>query len=436
MSSRCSVPCRCSPAVSTWRQPSTWQERSGLDVLTALEGLVEQSLVARPETAAGPDGVPRFRMLEPVRDVRGGSPVDREASALADRHADYFAALCAEAHVGLRGMDLRQWLDRLDRRARQPPGRARRRCWSAATSRAAASLGEHTWLYWALRGHAGEGLLWWQARAGRGPGRVSTTGPGRGPPRARRAPTRDRRPRRGADASPRQRWRSPDLWRTGPSWPRPSCWPASGATFTGDLDGRGGPAGRSWPTSASTQDDGSGRVPMWLIASAQLSLDAGGPRRAALPRSTPPRRLSRDGAGPFTLATVLNMQTTVALLAGDDDAALPCAAEAAADRRGGRHHVDTRVHAARPWRRWRPARSARGGRRRCSRPDPPRRRPRCWRWRSARTSTPPTRTWARYGPTAHRRASSTRRGHAGAPLGVPRMIELIPEISRPRTFVM
>ncbi len=175
----------------------------GLDVLAALEGLVEQSLVVGPDLA-DPNGRSRFRILEPVRDDAIARMSGAEVAALADRHAAYVVDLCADAHHGLRGDELRPWLDRLD--AEHANVRAALgTLLDHGDLRRAALLGEHTWLHWALRGHAGEGLTWWQrvldadADAQRRRSAPRRPRPRRGAPDARRAPVRDGRRRGRAD---------------------------------------------------------------------------------------------------------------------------------------------------------------------------------------------------------------------------------------------
>ena len=83
----------------------------GRDIVSAIDGLVEQSLIVGPDPSS-PAGS-RMRMLEPVRDHVNASLSIDNAAELADRHASYFASMCSAARAGLRSNDLADWLDRL-----------------------------------------------------------------------------------------------------------------------------------------------------------------------------------------------------------------------------------------------------------------------------------------------------------------------------------
>jgi len=82
------------------------------DVLELLSGLVDKSLVV---VEAGEERVPRFRMLEPVRQY---SQERLQESGTAERvrehHAQYYLALAQEAEPELEGADETRWLDRLE----------------------------------------------------------------------------------------------------------------------------------------------------------------------------------------------------------------------------------------------------------------------------------------------------------------------------------
>lgn len=126
-----------------------------VDAFAALAGLVEQSLLV---PLPGPE--PRYRSLEPIRQYAAARLAEaREADVVADRAAAFFAALAAGAGTGLRGQEQVVWLDRLAAEH-----------WHLASSMArlvetgrlgeAARLASRTWLYWALRSNAAEGLAW------------------------------------------------------------------------------------------------------------------------------------------------------------------------------------------------------------------------------------------------------------------------------------
>jgi predicted ATPase/DNA-binding SARP family transcriptional activator/DNA-binding CsgD family transcriptional regulator/Tfp pilus assembly protein PilF len=81
------------------------------DVLELLSGLVNKSLVV---VEAGEDRVPRFRMLEPVRQYSQERRQDSgTAERVRERHARYFLALAQEAEPELDGADQTLWMDRL-----------------------------------------------------------------------------------------------------------------------------------------------------------------------------------------------------------------------------------------------------------------------------------------------------------------------------------
>ena len=82
------------------------------DVLELLSELVDKSLVV---VEAGEERVPRFRMLEPVRQysqerLQESGTTER----VRERHAQYYLALAQEAEPELEGADQTRWLDRLE----------------------------------------------------------------------------------------------------------------------------------------------------------------------------------------------------------------------------------------------------------------------------------------------------------------------------------
>ena len=71
------------------------------EVLDLLSELVDRSLV---EAEAGQEGVPRFRMLEPIRQYgRERLEESREADTVLRRHAAWYLALAEEAEPALKG---------------------------------------------------------------------------------------------------------------------------------------------------------------------------------------------------------------------------------------------------------------------------------------------------------------------------------------------
>jgi predicted ATPase len=84
------------------------------DVLEVLSELVDKSLVV-VEASPGEQGVPRFRMLEPVRqDGRERLEESGAAEWVRERHAKYYLALAQEAEPELEGADQIRWMDRLE----------------------------------------------------------------------------------------------------------------------------------------------------------------------------------------------------------------------------------------------------------------------------------------------------------------------------------
>ena len=82
------------------------------DVLEPLTELMNNSLVHRTE---GPDGEPRFAMLETVREYADEQLVDRaEADATRQRHAWFYLELTERAVPELSGPTLPSWLNRLE----------------------------------------------------------------------------------------------------------------------------------------------------------------------------------------------------------------------------------------------------------------------------------------------------------------------------------
>ncbi|CAA9450954.1 MAG: hypothetical protein AVDCRST_MAG58-946, partial [uncultured Rubrobacteraceae bacterium] len=82
------------------------------DVLELLSELVDKSLVV---VEAGEQRVPRFRMLEPIRQY-GQERLQESGTAehLRERHARYYLALAQEAEPELEGADQTRWMDRLE----------------------------------------------------------------------------------------------------------------------------------------------------------------------------------------------------------------------------------------------------------------------------------------------------------------------------------
>ena len=125
----------------------------GVDVLTGLDELADQSLLRRM-----PDfDEPRLLMLQVVREYAAERLAESsEAGAIKDRHAAAYQALAEAAAPNLFGPDRKLWLDRLERDhdnfraafdwAMANHDAARAMCLSAAF-----------WRFWQMRGHIREG---------------------------------------------------------------------------------------------------------------------------------------------------------------------------------------------------------------------------------------------------------------------------------------
>ncbi|TFV82779.1 XRE family transcriptional regulator, partial [Blastococcus sp. CT_GayMR20] len=277
---------------------------TGDDALAALSGLVEQSLVI-------PEEDDRYRMLEPIRQYAAGRLEESgEALSVADRAADFFVHLASTAREGLRTADQAEWLDRLQRDHDNLSATLRRLLERGDPGRAAV-LAADTWPYWALRGHVVEGIAWME--------RVSP-----------------------ADLPPVEvaalhatlaglRFAAGDV----PGTADGARIAADAARSAGDVDlltqalvlsasatvflGAVGEAEAALAEIAALAAGGWVRAHA-AMAEAQLRFATGDlPASAAMLDEA--ERLARDLGSPFTLATLLNMQATVALAADDDTAA-------------------------------------------------------------------------------------------------------------------
>jgi predicted ATPase len=119
-----------------------------IDVLDALSGLVEHSLVA-PSAAEG--SVPRFRMFEMIRVFALDQlEASGEAAQMRERHLAFFEGLATEGEPALRSVDHLQWMARIT-----PEWENLRVAWLHAielhqTQRAAALAGCGFMLLWKL----------------------------------------------------------------------------------------------------------------------------------------------------------------------------------------------------------------------------------------------------------------------------------------------
>jgi predicted ATPase/DNA-binding CsgD family transcriptional regulator/transcriptional regulator with XRE-family HTH domain len=145
----------------------------GLDTLTGLGTLVDHSLLLQEEPAGAvePDGEPRFRMLETIREFalecleRGG-----EAAPVKQAHAAYYLALAERSELTSGAQAV--WLGRLE--AEHQNFRAAL-AWSLEhDAETALRLSGALWRFWYMRGHLSEGRRWLdRALAGAGDGQTA-----------------------------------------------------------------------------------------------------------------------------------------------------------------------------------------------------------------------------------------------------------------------
>ena len=128
-----------------------------LDVLDGLALLVGQSLLRQTE---GPEGEPRFAMLETIREYAAERlDVSGDAETVRRRHARYYLSLAQQAAPELLGPRQGAWLERLEREhdnLRAALGWAIERDEAELGLQLAAPL----WRFWELRGHLREGQDW------------------------------------------------------------------------------------------------------------------------------------------------------------------------------------------------------------------------------------------------------------------------------------
>jgi predicted ATPase/DNA-binding CsgD family transcriptional regulator len=125
--------------------------------LDLLDSLLSKSLLRRAE---GPDGEPRFEMLETIREYAAERfEAGDDAEAVRRAHAAYFLALAEEAAPALTGPDQGAWLARLERdhdNLRAALAWAVERDDADIGLRLVAALGQ----FWETRSHLTEGQGW------------------------------------------------------------------------------------------------------------------------------------------------------------------------------------------------------------------------------------------------------------------------------------
>jgi predicted ATPase/class 3 adenylate cyclase len=128
-----------------------------LDVFDGMASLLDKSLLYQTE---GPDGAPRFMMLETIGEyARERLAASGELAALQQAHAAYYLDMVRQAAPGLQGADQRAGLDYLE--AEHDNIRAALR-WDveAGNGMIALELVGILWRFWDRRGYLSEGLGW------------------------------------------------------------------------------------------------------------------------------------------------------------------------------------------------------------------------------------------------------------------------------------
>jgi tetratricopeptide (TPR) repeat protein len=135
------------------------------DVVLLLGSLVEQSLVVA-ETS--PEGLTRYRMLEPVRQYALEKLQESgEEDETRGRHAEYYLGLAEEAEPRIKGHDQVEWLALLETEndnLRAAIGRSL----EAGEAPTAARIGWSLSMYWVMRARQSEGRLLMEQTLARG----------------------------------------------------------------------------------------------------------------------------------------------------------------------------------------------------------------------------------------------------------------------------
>ena len=128
-----------------------------IDALEGVSSLLDKSLLRQEE---GPNGEPRFVMLETIHEyAREKLRESGEAEEIRRAHKEYFLTLAEEAEPELMGSDQVPWMERLE--AEHDNMRAAL-SWSLEVGDAESALriGGALWRFWNVRGHFSEGRRW------------------------------------------------------------------------------------------------------------------------------------------------------------------------------------------------------------------------------------------------------------------------------------
>ena len=151
--------CTLEAAEAVCADPAGAASLGEVSILDGLTNLVDQHLLRAEE---GPDGEPRFAMLETIHAYsREQLAKSAEAEALARRHAAYFVGLAERAEPELRGPEQQTWLGRLDRD--HDNLRAVLEWSGKAGDAAGVQLAGALWRFWWMRRYLSEGRRWLEA---------------------------------------------------------------------------------------------------------------------------------------------------------------------------------------------------------------------------------------------------------------------------------
>jgi non-specific serine/threonine protein kinase len=128
-----------------------------VDAFEGASSLLEKSLLGQEE---GTGGESRFVMLETIREyAREKLEESGEAETIKRAHAEYFLALAEEAEPKLRGPEVVEWMDRLER---EHDNMRAALSWALERKEVEVSLrlGSALWWFWSVRGYHSEGRRW------------------------------------------------------------------------------------------------------------------------------------------------------------------------------------------------------------------------------------------------------------------------------------
>jgi predicted ATPase/class 3 adenylate cyclase/Tfp pilus assembly protein PilF len=139
-----------------------------MEAFEGISSLLDKSLLRQEE---GPDGEPRFVMLETVHELaREKLGQNADAEEIERSHAEYFLTLAEEADPQLRGPHQREWIERLEA---ELDNMRVALSWASEREQVEVALrlgGALSW-FWLLRGYHSEGRRWLEealAMEGRG----------------------------------------------------------------------------------------------------------------------------------------------------------------------------------------------------------------------------------------------------------------------------